>query len=99
MTREEFLDGVLVPPEGTVTIRKERGDDAPHVESTLHPMLALWLVSCAMEDMTWALMHTGDKLELSRKEEDVRGMLAGLAETVGDAIMERSKEEAHDEDA
>ena len=99
MTREELLDGISVLLKGTVTIRKEMGDDAPHVESTLHPMFALWAVSCAIESMIWALMHTGDELELPRKEEAVRGMLAGIAEAVGDAIMERSKEEAHDEDA
>lgn len=80
------LDAIGMLAQGEITIEKKMGEKDVRVSTAMHPLIAMWAISSALEEMLYRAGETEDDLQLDLSDGNARKILHGIADQIADDL-------------
>lgn len=80
------LDAIGMLAQGEITIEKRIGEKDVRVSTAMHPFIAMWAISSALEEMLYRAGETEDDLQLDLSDGNARKILHGIADQIADDL-------------
>ena len=89
------IDAIGMLAQGEITIEKRIGEKDVRVSTAMHPLIAMWAISSALEEMLYRAGETEDDLQLDLLDGNARKILHGIADQIADDMEKYMKEKDH----
>lgn len=80
------LNAIGMLAQGEITIEKRTGEKDVRVSTAMHPFIAIWAISSALEEMLYRAGETEDYLQLDLSGGNARKILRGIANMIADDL-------------
>ena len=80
------IDAIGMLARGEVTIEKKVGEKDVRVSTAMHPLIAMWAISSALEEMLYRAGETEDNLQLDLSGGNARKILRGIADQIANDL-------------
>lgn len=89
------LNAIGMLAQGEITIEKRIGEKDVRVSTAMHPFIAIWAISSALEEMLYRAGETEDDLQLDFSGGNARRILHGIADQIADDLENWMEEKDH----